>query len=159
MKNTELAATNNLQWWITALVSVCGILLAIFWKEDSLLLYSRIAIVCVLFLLIMYAFLHGAYSSKMSYWGLSCSFLGRKLHSYAWYQIEEIAIINDYRIPNKNHSSKIIAIPKGCPLYDSKKWFGLQYLLIYRDQIIWMDNTETNRKHLSEYFGKLKDYR
>ena len=149
-------ATNRKQWLVFIALAVVLIFVAIFWREETLLLGYRIAIIFASVLVCGYSFCHAIYSASMNITGVSCSYFGKLAHSIAWHEVEEVALIRDYRITlGSSGNRRLVVVPKGCPAYDSETWCGVHYLYRFRKQVIWMDNTARNREFIEERYGEI----
>ena len=66
--------TNRKKWIVSIFISCFLIVIALFWKEETLLLSHRIVIIFVCALLVVYAFYHAFYSAIMNDIGVYCSY-------------------------------------------------------------------------------------
>lgn len=156
----HMVATNRNKWIAFIVLSGLLILLALFWEEETLLLAHRIVMISACVLLLLYAFCNVIYSVTITNNGVSCSCLGKARQCYQWDQIDEIVIVRDYRISfSISGNTRIVVTPKGCPTYSKKKWSGVQYVILFGKQVIWMDDTTANRKLIANLFGKIIDCR
>lgn len=114
-------ATNRKQWLVFLALAVVLIFAAIFCPEEILLLRHRIVIILASVLVCGYSFFHTVYSAAMTNTGVSCSYFGKPSHSILWHEVEEVALIRDYRITlGGSGNRRLVVVPKGCPAYDSK---------------------------------------
>lgn len=152
----HVQATNRKQWLAFIALAIMLIFVAIFWREETLLLSHRITIVFVCILICVYSFWHVIYFVTMNDYGVSCYYFGKLAHSIEWPEVEVVVLIRDYRIHLGNSgNTRLVVIPKGCPTYDPEKWFGMQYLYKFRARVIWMDSTMRNRKFIEERYGAI----
>ena len=152
----NMEATNRKMWLSIIAILIVFILVMLFWKEESLLLSHRIICISVCVLMGVYSLACAMYSACMNETGVSCFWQGKAKHTITWDQIAEIAVVRDYRINlGSSGNTRIVVIPKGCPLYDKKKWFGMQYILKFRNQVIWMDTTAENQQFIEKHYGEI----
>ena len=152
----HVQATNRKQWLAFMVLSIFSIFIAIFWREETLLLRYRIVIIVVCSITAVYCFILANYVVTMNDHGVSCYNFGKLTHSIEWAEVETVAEIRDYRINLDNSGNRrLVVIPKGCPTYDSQKWNGAQYVHKFRAQVIWMDSTTQNRKFIEKQYGAI----
>lgn len=73
-----------------------------------------------------------------------------------WEEIAQIAIIDPHLIPtNANFRSKIVVVPKGCPLY-TKDVKGSKYISTFWRQIIVMDYLDANIDFIRPYYNNIE---
>lgn len=151
-------ATNKRKWIAFIMLSLLLILIALFWREETLAYRYRVKLIFASSILLGYATGHTIYSATMNNCGVSCFYFGKMMHSVLWDQVEEVVVIRDYRINLRSSGNKrIVIIPKECPSYDPKKWFGVQYVYQFRKQVIWIDYTDVNRQFIEKRYGTIID--
>ena len=73
-----------------------------------------------------------------------------------WEEIAQIAIIDPHLIPtNTDFRSKIVVVPKGCPLY-TKDIKGSKYIFTFWRQIIVMDYLDANIDFIRPYYNNIE---
>lgn len=158
MMEKKKATTSPIIWLMILGLAILGAAFAVVLEDDSFTVERRLCMIVLCSMVMLYAAYHASYSAYISEDGISCSFLGKNILEYRWGELYDVAVINDYRL-SVRHSTRIVAISKGCPLFDKKKWFGLQYVFRFRKQVIWLDNTKQNREYIQRFFGQIADRR
>lgn len=103
---------------------------------------------------------HVTHATYLTDKGITYYRLGQVVRQLLWDQVEEVCIIRDFRISSKaSDTTRIVFIPAGCERYSSEKWFGLQYIFIFRNNVIWVDNTKQNREFVEKNHGMISDLR
>lgn len=153
-------ATNEKKWIAVIICSIFLVFVALFWKEETLLASYRIIMISVCILLLLYAFCHAVYSTAMNDHGVTCSYFGKEYQSIRWEQVGKIVIARDYRLNLRTSgNTRIIVIPKGCPITNLKRLGAVPYIFQLHNQVIWLDDTEKNRQFIRKFWGELTDYR
>lgn len=103
----------------------------------------------------IFHFVHPVYLTDE---GIECFHLNKIYRKIFWDQVENVYKLTDFRYSSGvSDLGRFVIVPNGCPQYDKHKWFGLQYIFIFRKQVVCIDNTSKNRQYIEKHYGNITE--
>lgn len=124
-------------------------------KADPVKLGFLIIASMLLMVFAVYQLFHPVYLTND---GIECFCFKHLYRKILWNQIDCVYQLTDFRhSTGTSDLGRFVIVPIGCSRYDKKKWFGLQYLFVFRKQVVWIDNTKKNRQIIEKHYGKIEE--
>lgn len=155
----QLCATSSIKW-IVILVLTLLISGYYMWDDGSVSSITCISTLAFLVILIPVTVYHLINTTYLTSDGIEKRRLGHVIHRLSWCDISQICIIHDFPLSAKSSSTThIIITPEDCVKFSETTYFGLQYMFIFRNKVIRIDDTKENRLFIESHYGEIVDLR